>query len=299
MRTEGLTVKTVVVAGATGRLGGLVDVLLERGHRVRALARAPAAPPAMRLRHLGAEIHRADFDDPGSIARAARGADALVATGTAHRAGPEGELRHGRNVAGAAAEAGIPHLVYVSGDGAAAASPLPLFRAKFAVEHHIASLGIPYTIIAPVYLMENLFNPWNLPALRAGVLPSPIDVGRSLQQVALADVLSLAALMVESPERFDRARIPVASDQLSAEDAAAAITREIGVELEPRELPRDQLTGGLRALFGWLSEVGHSVEIDSLHERHPEVAWHTYAAWVASRRQRFRELCSHREGVAH
>jgi uncharacterized protein YbjT (DUF2867 family) len=282
---------TVAVAGATGRLGALVEVLLARGHTVRALTREVDGPLARRLAQLGADVRHGDFDDPGSIARAAAGADALFATGTAHRAGPDGELRHGRAMAGAAAEAAVGHVVYVSGDGAAADSPLPLFRTKFAVEHHIASLGIPYTIFAPTYFMENLFNPWNLPALRSGVLPSPIAVDASLQQTAVADVIALAALAIEQPERFVGRRIRVASDELTAREAADAIAAELGVELEPRVVSADQLPAGLRALFGWLAAPGHDVEIGALHRELPEIEWHAYGHWVRAQRPRFRELC--------
>jgi NmrA-like family len=111
--------KTVLVTGATGRLGVLVDLLLARGHDVRAMTRAPSSPRADSLRRLGAEVVYGDFDDPQSIRAAAAGADAMFATGTAHRAGPVGEERHGLNVAGAARDAGVGHLVYSSGDGAA------------------------------------------------------------------------------------------------------------------------------------------------------------------------------------
>jgi uncharacterized protein YbjT (DUF2867 family) len=167
--------KRVLVAGATGRLGVIVHVLLERGHSIRATARDPTSRAAARLRAAGIEVVYGDFDDPDSLAAAATGADAMFATGTAHRAGPEGELRRGRNLADSAAAAGVPHLVYGSGEGAAPDSPVPLFRVKDQVEQYIRSLPIAATILAPVYFMENLFNPWKVAALQAGVLP-----GRSL-----------------------------------------------------------------------------------------------------------------------
>jgi len=60
----------VLVAGATGRLGGpLTDRLIQRGHRVRALTRDPAAAPADRLRHRGAHVVAGDLDDPPSLRR--------------------------------------------------------------------------------------------------------------------------------------------------------------------------------------------------------------------------------------
>jgi uncharacterized protein YbjT (DUF2867 family) len=122
--------KTVLVAGGTGRLGGLVKVLVARGHVVKAMTRNLDSAATGRLRLLGAEPVYGDFEDATSIEAAAARADAIFATGTAHRTGPEGEMRHGQNLADAAARADVGHLVYSSGDGAAPDSPLPLVRAK-------------------------------------------------------------------------------------------------------------------------------------------------------------------------
>jgi uncharacterized protein YbjT (DUF2867 family) len=291
--------RTVVVAGATGRLGGVVDQLLARGHRVLALTRDPEAEAAARLRDAGAEVRFGDFDDPGTIAAVAAGADALFATGTAHRAGPDGELRHGIGIADAAAAAGVGQLVYVSGDGASPHSELPLMRAKFAVEEHIRSRVSRHTILAPVYLMENLFNPWNLPALRTHVLPSPVPVGVRLQQVALADVVAMGVLAIERPAEFVGMRVRLASDEVTASEAAAAIARVTGIAFTPQLLDLGSLPPGLRALFGWLARVGHDVDLGALRDRYPEVGWHDFDAWADAVRDRLRALCPHTEEAVH
>ena len=292
-----MTHKRVLVAGATGRLGGIVDVLLDRGYSVRAMTRDPTSSAAALLRAAGAEVVYGDFDDPDSIEGAAAGVEAMFATGTAHRAGPDGELRHGRNLTHGAAAAGVPHLVYSSGDGAAADSPLPLFRVKHQVEQYIHSLPIAHTILAPVYFMENLFNPWNLVALQAGVLPSPIDVDLPLQQVALADVASIAALAIERPEEFAGRRIKVASDELTATDAADALARLSGRPFSVHRLATSELGPGLRSLFAWLEQSGHDVDIPRLHGRYPHVRWHTYEKWLRSERSRLAALCP--QGARH
>ena len=214
----------------------------------------------------------------------------LFATGTAHRVGPDGELRHGRAIAHAATASGIPHLIYTSGDGVAADSPLPLFRVKHQVEQYIRSLPIAHTILAPVYFMENLFNPWNLAALQAGVLPSPIDVDLPLQQAAIADVASVAALAIERPEEFAERRIRVASDELTAADPADALHESRSSVY--REPARDGRAGsGLRSLFAWLERTGHDVDIPGLRGRYPQVGWHTYEDWLRSERPRLAALC--------
>jgi uncharacterized protein YbjT (DUF2867 family) len=185
----------------------------------------------------------------------------------------------------------VAHLIYSSGDGASEDSPLPLFRAKFEVEQHIRSLAIPHTVLAPVYFMENLFNPWNLSALAAGVFPSPIPVDTPLQQVAIADVAAFAASVIERPEQFVGERITIASDELTAVDAARSLSRVVGRDFDAEQVSPDHLPPGVSALFGWLERVGHDVDIEALHRRAPDVGWHTYETWADSQRPRFQELC--------
>jgi len=290
--------KTLVV-GAGGRFAQIADLLIERGHEVRGTSREPESPAARRLAALGAEIVPADYEASRSLAAAARGVDTVFAGGTAHHVGPEGEARHGANLAEAVAAADVPHLVFVSGDGAAPDSPLPLFRAKWEVEEAIGATGVSHTILAPTYLMENLFNPWNIAALQAGTYPSPAAIDRPLQQAAVADLLSLAVLAIERPERFAGRRIPLASDELSAEQAAETISGLIPRRLEARRTPAEQLPSGVRFLFGWLESTGHQVDIEALRHELPEVRWHGYASWAEEQLDRFRELCPHPEPVPH
>jgi uncharacterized protein YbjT (DUF2867 family) len=291
--------KSVLVTGATGRLGPIVGLLLARGHRVRATTRDPTSDGARRLRAQGAEVVRGDFDDPSTIRAAAAGVDALFATGTAHRVGPGGEVRHGRIIADAAAAAAVPHLVYCSGDGAAEDSPLPLLRGKFEVEQHIRGLGVPHTILAPTYFMENLFNPWNLPALRAGMYPSPIPVDRVLQQTAIADLIAFAALVIERPSEFLAERLEVASDELSGDAAATALSRVLNHDIHAEQIAPERLTPPLRALFAWLERRGHAVDIEALRRRYPKVGWHRYEDWARLQVSRFADHCHRPQACAH
>ena len=276
----------------------MVHLRLARGHRVRIATREPTSAAAERLRHLGAEVARADFDDPPTIVAAAIGVDAVFATGTAHRVGLEGEARHGRTIADASAAAGVPHLVYSSGDGAAPDSALPLFRAKFEVEEHIRSLPVPHTILAPTYFMENLLNPWNLPALRSGTLPSPIPVELPLQQTAIADLVAFATLVIERRREFLGERVRLASDELSGDHAARALGRALDRDFDAKQIASAELNPPLRALFSWLERTGHAVDIEALRHRYPEVGWHDYESWARSQSAGFAGLWSHPAGLA-
>jgi uncharacterized protein YbjT (DUF2867 family) len=282
----GTGARRVLVAGATGRFGGITGMLLARGHQVRAATRDPASPAAARLAAAGAVVVRADFDDTASLAAAARGMNAVFASGTAHRAGPAGEERHGRNLADALSRADAPHLVYVSGAGADRPTGLAVLEAKGAVEARIRQQRLPATVVAPVYLMENLFNPWNLAAIAAGLLPTPVPPVLPLQQVATADILALSVAAIEAPDVFAGERIEVASDAPTGEEAAAALSSLLGRGFAARQLPGPGVPPGLAALFAWLEGNPAPVDIAALHQRFPDITWHRFADWARQQQDR-------------
>src|SRR5262245_43909728 len=162
---------TILVTGATGQQGGaLARLLLARGRHVRALTRTIDSPAANELRSRGAELAVGDFEDRASLERAMRGVDAVYLMATPFAAGIDAEIRQGTTAADVAAEAEVRHLVYSSVSDADRQTGIPHFDSKYAIEQHIRRLGIPYTIIAPAYFMENL----DLRGVSAGRLALPL-----------------------------------------------------------------------------------------------------------------------------
>jgi uncharacterized protein YbjT (DUF2867 family) len=273
----------ILAAGASGRLRPVIDELLARGHEVRVTARAPEAPAARALASRGARIVRADLDDPASLRTAARGTDVVFAAGSPHQAGPAGETRHGVNMAEAAAAAGVGHLVFSSGAGANQPTGVPVLDAKHAVERRIRELGIPHTILAPVYFMENAFNPWNAAALAAKRFPLALPPDRSLQQIAIDDLAAVAATVIEGGDAFAGQRIELAADEITGEHAATVLSRLTGRSFAFHQVARDGLPDGMRLLFDWLDRGGPQVDVPALRRRFPEVRWHTFERWAAER----------------
>jgi uncharacterized protein YbjT (DUF2867 family) len=274
---------TILTAGFSGRLRPVIDELLARGHDVRVTARDPSAAHARALATCGAEIVRADLDDLAGLRAAMRGADVVLAAGSPHGAGPSGERRHGINVAEAVADAGVGHLVFSSGAGAEEPTGVPVLDSKYAVERRIRELGIPHTILAPVYFMDNAFNPWNAAALAAGRFPLALPQDRALQQIAIEDLAAVAVTVVEQRHTFAGERIELAADAITGAQAAAALARVAGRDFVFHEVPRDSLPDGMRMLFDWLDRVGHDVDIPALRRRFPEVRWQSFERWAAKR----------------
>src|SRR5258705_8034702 len=160
---------TVLVTGATGQQGGhLVRELIARGHSVRALTRKPESAGAAALAARGVTIVPGDFEDQGSLESAARGVDTLFAMATPLESGVNAETRAGINIVRAASAVGVSHLVYSSVAGADRASGVPHFDSKFEVEKEIRRSAVPFTIVAPVFFMENFLADWMAAGIARG-----------------------------------------------------------------------------------------------------------------------------------
>jgi uncharacterized protein YbjT (DUF2867 family) len=274
----------VAVMGATGRFAPIVPELLRNGHGVRAVTRWPESAAAHGLRELGAEVVVGDFADPLSLRSALAGVDAVFAGGTAHKAGPRGEQQHGFNLAEAVKATGRPHLVYVSGAGADRSTGVPVLESKRAVEARLREVATrTTTILAPVYLMENLFNPWNRAALHAGKLPLALPSTRSLQQVATVDVAAFAVVALEGPSEFAGERVELAGDELTGPQAARSLSHVSGREFQFEQTDLAELPfPELARLFEWLAREPFAVDIARLRELHPGLGWHSFEEWAAS-----------------
>ena len=276
---------SVLVTGATGQQGGaLARVLLDKGHRVRAFVRRPDSPEAKELERLGAELTEGNFEEPSTIEGAARGVDAVFVVATPFEAGTEAEVRHGIAAADAAKAAGVGHLVYSSVANADRDTGIPHFDSKREVEEHIERLGVPYTIVAPVYFMENLLAPWTLPELKEGRLPMALSSSRPLQQIALSNIAAFTALILEKRKDFAGQRLDIASDEVAGDEVAETLTRVTGHEIHYVELPLEQVRQAMgddgARMFEWFDQVGYSADIAALRRDHPEVGWHTFEGWA-------------------
>jgi uncharacterized protein YbjT (DUF2867 family) len=274
----------VLVTGATGKQGGnLVRELIERGHTIRALTRKPESPAAAALAKRGVTIVPGDFDDQGSLERAARGVDTVFAMSTPFEGGEKTETREGINIVRAASSAGVTHLVYSSVAGADRDTGIPHFDSKFEVEKEIRRSGVPFTIVAPVFFMENFLADWMAAGIAKGSIAMALPATRRLQQIAVADIAQFTALVIERRESFLGKRIDIASDELTVARVAAEISEETGRHIEYTALPVDavrQQNENVARMFEWFDRVGYDADVVGLRSIYPEVDWHRFSTWA-------------------
>jgi uncharacterized protein YbjT (DUF2867 family) len=273
---------TVVVTGATGQQGGaVVKSLLERGHAVRAVTRHTDSAKARALASAGVTLVGAALEDTAALTRALDGATSLFAMTTPFEGGTQAETRQGISAANAAKAAGV-HLVFTSVGSANRRTGVPHFDSKYAVEQHIARIGVPATVLGPVYFMENLY--FGKEQLAKGIYATPLPAARQLAQVAVADIGAVAARVLEDPRRFAGKRFDLASDELTGNDVVAVLSRVTGRPFSyfqvPLEIVRQRMGQELVEMYQWFDRVGYTVDRAALRREFPDVAFQGFESWA-------------------
>ncbi|WP_030057252.1 MULTISPECIES: NmrA/HSCARG family protein [Streptomyces] len=278
----------VAVTGATGAQGGATArALLRAGRPVRALTRDTGSPAAAALAALGAEVVRADFDEPASLAAALDGTGALFAMSTPFGSDPGTEVHQGTTLLDAARASGsVRHVVLASAANADRPTGIPHFESKRRIERHLATLGLPWTVLGPAAFMENYANGWTLRSLRDGVFHLPMPPGVPLPVIAADTIGAFAAHVLAHPEAYTGRRIDIASQWRTGEQIAAAIGAASGRDIRFEEVPLSVAAGyseDLAAMFRYFQAPGLDIDTDALHAAHPDIAWQSLECWAAGR----------------
>jgi uncharacterized protein YbjT (DUF2867 family) len=244
----------ILLAGGTGRLGtALMARLAERGLPVRVLTRDPAR--AARLTAMGVEAVTGDVRDRASLAPALRGADVVVSAvhGFAGSGGvsPATVDRQGNiNLIDAATEAGA-EVVLMSVVGAAAGSPMELFRMKYAAEQHLRASRVSWTIVRATAFLELWIDLLSQTAARSG---RPVVFGHGnnpLNFVSVTDVAALVEQAITDPATRGRILEIGGPDNFTFNQLAAAVQAAAGRTGAPRHVPPRML----RLMAGTLGRV--------------------------------------------
>jgi len=196
----------ILVAGSTGGLGSeIVRLLRERGESVRGLVRKTSAPENVsRLRELGAEPVVGDLKDRASLDAAVGGVKTVISTVTVITTAQEGDSFADTDSAGnislidAAKAAGAEHFVYISFDYSQFPST-PLTQAKEAVEEHLMSSGIAYTILRPSLFMDVWLGPHLFSDLSSGQAKIYGTGTGRIPYIAMGDVAKVAVWAATDP----------------------------------------------------------------------------------------------------
>jgi len=257
--------RLILVTGATGKQGGaVVRHLRTKGFAVRALTRDPDRPESRALiDQTGIEISHGDYDDKSSLLRALEDVYGVFAVQTAEN-GAEVEIRQGNALIDAAHSSEVSHFVYSSVGSADQHTGISHFDSKWKIEEHLRGKGMPYTILRPVFLMENWLAMKS--TIDQGQILLPLTPETVLQQIAVDDIGAFAAMAFEHPGKWQGTATDLAGDEQFLDQTAESL--HATYSQIPWEDFEKQVGPERTKMFRWFQDVGYHADIPKLRQEH-------------------------------
>ena len=270
--------RIILVTGATGRQGGTVyRQLQKKGFKLRALVRDPNSNQARDLEGYGEEVFQGSLDDPDSLMRAMDGVYGVFSV----QPYTAGEIQQGVAVIEAAKRQSVSHLVYSSVGSVDENTGSPHFETKVEVEEHLRSSGLQYTILRPVFFMENWQRKFG-ESIRNGQLQQPLSPTTNLQMVAVDDIGAFAALAFEHPSKWKNRTFSLAGDELSMRQIADAFSPVTARDVKYVQVSSDQFQKNmgqeLTVMYRWFEEKGFHFNIEEVKREYPATL--TFDRWL-------------------
>lgn len=274
--------KLILVTGATGRQGGAVlRHVHERGFSCRALTREPTSPKARSSVGPGIELARGDLEDQVSLTRVLDGVYGIYGV-QSRESGVDAEIRQGVNLVDAAKRSRITHFVYSSVASADQGTGIPHFDSKFRVEQHLRGTGMQFTIVRPVFFMENWLSMRQ--SIENGAIELPLDPATRLQMIAVDDIGGVVAMAFEHPGKWQGRAFEIAGDELSMSGVAESFSRVAGRDVRYRQVPWDEFENRAgretTVMFRWFQQTEYHVDVSAVRQEYPRLT--TFDRWLNS-----------------
>jgi uncharacterized protein YbjT (DUF2867 family) len=250
--------KIIAVVGGTGAQGkGLVKAILndkESGFKARVITRDAGSDKAKELAKLGAEVVEADVDNKESIVNAFKGAyGAYCVSFFWEHFSPEKEKLHAKNMAEAASEAGVKHVIWSTLEDSRKFIPLdddrmPTLQGKYKVPHfdakgesnaYFENSGVPYTLLHTSFYWENFIyfgmGPQKGPD---GKLAITMPIGdKKLPGIATEDIGKCAYSIFKAGKEFQGKSVGIAGEHLTGKNMADTLSKHLGIEVKYNDVP--------------------------------------------------------------
>jgi len=244
--------KIIAVVGATGAQGGgLVRAILsdKSGEfAARAITRNPDSDKAKELAKMGAEIVKADLDNLESLKKAFAGAYGVYGvTNFWEHFSPEKEKAQAANIAAAAKDAKVKHVIWSSLDDTRKWIPLsdnrmPTLQNKYKVPHFDAKgesnkffkeAGVPTTILNTVFYWENFIyfgqGPKKGPDEKISISLPLAD--KKMPSIAVEDIGKCALGIFKNGDKYIGKTVGIAGEHLTGKQFADGFSKALGKEV--------------------------------------------------------------------
>lgn len=271
----------ITVTGILGKQGlSTARTLLQSGrYRVRGITRRVDAPEALRLAGLGAELINLPLE-PGhekEFAEAFQGSDSVFLM-TPDIAPPATyELELGKQLADAAVEAGVPHIVFSSLENVDKITNgkkfAPHFTDKANIEAYIRTLPVSSSFIYMAFFYTNLIE-FYTPVMKGDTLVFPVYLPEDFRAPFVDPLTATGPAVLEvisNPDLYAGKSLPVIGDFISPREMvdtfisvtgrkavySAAFTREELLHHFPQFSSNEMLVQEITGMVEYAVEYGY------------------------------------------
>lgn len=234
----------IAIVGATSKQGRSVatTLLQSQSFRVRALTRSKDSPSARALQALGAEI----VTVPLELGRTKELVDAFEGAAGAFLMTPPvappdtSEAQLGRQLADAAVEAGVGHVVFSTLENVEKISGgtkyAPHFTDKAKVADYIHGLPVSHSFVMLAFFYTNLLE-YYVPRYDGDTLLLPIYLPEGFAAPFVDPLTATGPVVLEifsHPERYNGKTLPIVGDIISPREMVDTFRRVTGLKAEYR-----------------------------------------------------------------
>ena len=232
----------ITIVGVLGKQGFSVarSLIESRRFRVRGITRRVNSPEAVNLKNQGVELIDLPLDTgyKKEFTAAFKGSDGvfLMTPNIAPPATHEFEL--GKQLADAAVEAGVRHIVFSALENVDKITEGKLFAPHFTdkakVEEYIRTLPVTSSFIYMAFFFTNLIE-FYTPKLKAGTLVFPIYLPKNFRAPFVDPLTATGPAVLEilsNPDKYSGKSLPVVGDIISPQEIVETFTKVTGIKAE-------------------------------------------------------------------
>jgi uncharacterized protein YbjT (DUF2867 family) len=241
--------KTIVVLGATGKVGAKIsEILLKEGHKVKLIARN--TDELKKFSEMRAEIVPIDITDAGAVANAFKNADSAFVMTPPNFSAPfyrQFQRKVGNAIIEAIQKSGIKYIVNLSSNGGHMHEGNGIIAGLAEQEVKLNQLDdVNILHLRPAYFMDNaLLNIWLIKEM--GIIGTTADPDYKIPMVATIDVAKVAAKHLVNQDFTGKTVRPILGDRnYSFKEFTSILGKSIGKpDLQYMQIPVDQAKKGM------------------------------------------------------
>lgn len=310
--------KIIAVVGGTGAQGGgLVRAILndkEGGFIARAITRNANSDKAKELKKMGAEVVEADVEDKESLIKAFEGAyGAYCVTFFWEHFSPEKEKQHAENMAEAAKEAGVQHVIWSTLEDtrkyiSIKDDRMPTLMGKYKVPHfdakgesnvYFKNSGVPYTLLYTSFYWDNFIYFGLGPQKGADgklTLTMPMK-DKKLPGIAAEDIGKTAFGIFKAGDKYKGKAVGIVGEKLTVNEMADGFAEILGTEVGYNDVPAsvfrsfdfpgaDDLGNMFQFKAEFEKEFCDARDIDETRKLNPELL--TFKEWLKKNEEKIK-----------